>query len=483
MTSVASHPVGHRDRGCGQRGVELARGLLGWRKFAVSCLLASAAGALVGCRGGSERTFSEASPVTTVPGDTGLRRGWDLNGIVGTGQSLSVGVQGTPLRATEPSFHNLKLHLGNALFPAQDEYSERLSLVPLREPIRPLVHGYPSAYPRNIYGETPHTSMASQVTQLVLDKSHGRGDYVTVHTVVGESGQALSVIGKGAVADGSTGVAYARSLFEIRAIARLAKAAKRTFGVAAVVLTHGETDAENSDYERALVQFRKSYDADLPAITGQKAAVPLLLTQQSSMPARPGTLAQSALAAWRASRGSDPGIVCVGPRYQYSYARDAVHLDSLGYDRLGEKYGQAYFETVLRGQPWRPLAPLSARREGDSVRIDFHVPVPPLVWDTELPPAPATPREWAEGRGFELGPAGAPIQIERVELRGNSVLLFAPQAPAGALLVRYAASAAVVARPHGTHRWGQLRDSDPFVGATTRTPQPNYAVSFELEAP
>jgi len=50
-------------------------------------------------------------------------------------------------------------------------------------------------------------------------------------------------------------------------------------------------------------------------------------------------------------------------------------------------------------------------------------------------------------------------------------------------IARYAATAAPAPRPHGSFRWGQHRDSDPFVGATTRTPQPNYAVTFELEVP
>ena len=35
----------------------------------------------------------------------------------------------------------------------------------------------------------------------------------------------------------------------------------------------------------------------------------------------------------------------------------------------------------------------------------------------------------------------------------------------------------------GTARGGQLRDSDPFVGATTGSAQPNYCVSFEMNVP
>src|SRR6188768_2150043 len=126
---------------------------------------------------------------TVIAPDSGLSSSWDLNGVIGTGQSLSVGAMGEPLRATAPSFNNLMLDLGARFFPASDPESRRLSLVALREPIRQPALRYPGPYPRNIYGETPHTCMASEITRRVLDESGGRGDYVTVHTVVGESGQ------------------------------------------------------------------------------------------------------------------------------------------------------------------------------------------------------------------------------------------------------------------------------------------------------
>ncbi len=447
-----------------------------WLLFAAICWL------LLACRA-SPATSREQPARTVVPPETGLARDWDLNGIIGTGQSLSVGVRGVPLRATASSFNNLKLDLGNRFFPASDAESPRLSLVALREPIRVAAHGYPAPYPGNIYGETPHTCMASEITQLLLDASHGRGDYVTVHSVVGESGQPLSVIAKNPTRTADTGVAYERSLFETRAITRLARATQRSFCVTAIVLTHGEADAENPEYERGLLALWQSYNDDLPKITGQTKPVPLLLTQQSCCPSDAGTLAHSALAAFRASRAAASGIVCVGPRYQYSYADDGVHLDSLGYDRLGEKYGQAYFEQRLRRRAWRPLSPLSARREGDLIQVDFYVPVPPLVWDHALPSAHAARPDWASGRGFELFSRELPLTIAVVEIRSDSVVIHAPGAPPGPLLVRYAATAAPTARPHGSFRWGQLRDSDPFVGATTRTRQPNYAVTFELEVP
>lgn len=448
-----------------------------WQPLTALCSM------LICCRAGSGRTSAERLPSTVIPPDTGLQADWDLNGVIGTGQSLSVGAQGLPLRATAASYGNLKLDLGTRFFPASDVDSSRLSLVPLREPIRPITYGYPGAYPGNIYGETPHTGMASQITRMVRDATGQRGDYVSAHTVVGESGQPLSVIGKNPRRGAATGVAYERSLFETRVIARLAKAGGRSFGVAAIVLTHGESDAENPDYEQKLLELWRDYNQDLPAITGQNKSIPLLLTQQSSCPADAGALARSAIAALRASRAPESGIVCVGPRYQYSYVADGVHLDSIGYDRLGEKYGQVYFESVVRGRPWLPLSPISAVREGNAIRVAFHVPVPPLRWDLELPVPHAARREWASGRGFEVSSLGQPLTIAAVDVESESVLIRVSNAPPGPLLVRYAATAVAAARPHGTFRWGQLRDSDPFVGATTKTAQPNYAVTFELELP
>ena len=422
--------------------------------------------------------------MTLVPGSSGLHDAWDWNGVIGTGQSLAVGVQAGSVVSREASHHNLKLDLGNRVFPATDPNSDRLRLVPLREPVRWLAWRYPAPYPRNVFGQTPHTSMASQITSLFLAASGGAGDYVSVHSVVGESGQPMVVISKGARRTEHTGHAYEASLFETRAIARLARQAGHTFGVAAVVLTHGEADAESKTYEGEILKLWRDYDRDLAAITGQQRSIALLLTQQSSSPTVAGSVAFSALAAWRASQARPDDVVCVGPQYQYSYAADGVHLDALGYQRLGEKYGQAYFERIVKGAGWRPLSPRGVEAGAGVIAVEFVVPHPPLSWDDRLPPPHQSGRsEWARGRGFELSLDGAPVTIEGVELQGERVLIRHGAPLGGALLLRYAATANEAPRAGGARRWGQLRDSDPFVGASSGTAQPNYAVSFELQVP
>ncbi|WP_437680297.1 dockerin [Sorangium sp. So ce131] len=410
--------------------------------------------------------------------------GWDWTGIVGTGQSLSVGTEGNPIRGSEQRFNNLKLSLGDASVPPFDPLSSALSMVPLVEPIRTLSTTYPSAYPKNIYGETPHTAMADQITSLAQAASVG--DYVTVHTVVGESGQGIEVIRKGGteIVEGATssGRAYAATLFEAEAIARLAREAAKTYGVGAIVITHGESDGGRATYEDDLFKLWSDYNQDIRALTGQTRSIPMLVSQQHAVPFEAGSRSAVTQAQWRVGVEHPGDIVCSGPKYQYPYVDDHLDLNAHGYELLGEKYGQVFFEKVVLGRDWQPLQPTGVERAGSTITVHFHVPVPPLVWDSALPP-PHETLEWKEGKGFEVWSGTTRIEIARVEISGESVVITAQNLPASGVMVGYAATTDGTPMTGGTIRWGQLRDSDPFVGSMTGVEQPNYAVAFELPVP
>jgi len=372
----------------------------------------------------------------------------------------------------------------------------QLSLVPLVEPIRTVAAGYPSAYPANLNGESPHTAMSAALTGLA--KTMGAlSDFVSVHTVVGEGGQPMTVINKTAVEDmvtatTSRGRAYAASLFEARAIKRLADAAGKTYGVGGIFLTHGESDAGNQNYTNDMLQLRNDYNADLKAITGQTQSIPLFTSQQHGIylyaPGRAASnIDPSTLLQWTAALDHPEEIVCVGPKYQYPYANDWLHLQPLGYELMGEKYAEAYYRHVVLGRPWQPLQPLreTVARNGREITVDFHVPVPPLAWDEVLPrPHLVDLTEWAAGRGFEVRTGATRLTIESVELVDADTVKITctTDVPAGATL-GYAASSDAAAILNVSPRWGQLKDSDPFVGDFTKMVQANYAVSFELPVP
>lgn len=421
----------------------------------------------------------------------GPRLLFNITGIVGTGQSLSVGAEASAITsaAKQPHFNNLRLALNGTPTPPFNPNAPALSLVPFVEPIRPMATTFPSAYPANLYGETPHAAMAAQITQLA--KQAGAPDYVTAQTVVGESGQGMSVINKTAteVNSGgtSTGRAYKATLFEARAIKRLANAAGKTYGIGAIVLTHGETDSGNTNYEAAMVQLWSDYNTDLKAITGQTEPIPMITSQQHSFGFVAGQTqfaSPSTLAEWKVGVNHPNDILCAGPKYQYPYAADNIHLVPAGYELLGEKYAEVYFQRVVLGNAWQPLQPIGVTRAGNVVTVRFHVPVPPLAWDTKLPlPHQTALTQWAQGRGFELRVGTTPRTISSVQIVNDTVRITAASAvPAGAI-VGYAVTSDGTALAGRSRRWGKLIDSDKTVGLFTGQQQPNYAVAFELTVP
>ncbi len=412
---------------------------------------------------------------------------WDWVGVIGTGQSLSVGTG--PITSTKQPYGNLKLSLGGVAVPPWDASSPKFSMVPLVEPIRSLATGYPAPYPGNIGGETPHSAMANEVSFLVDCETPGR-NYVTAHTVVGESGQGMVALKKQTGATtGDTGRAYAATLFEAETITQLAKDAGKTYGIGVIIMTHGETDSGSSTYKNELIQLLKDYNTDLATITGQTQRIPMYLSQQHAYPNGAGSMGSRPVAnitQWQLGVDHKGDFVCVGPQYQYeaNTNNDGVHLSALGYQMLGEKNAEVYYERAVLGFDWQPLQPTTVSRSGRAVTVNFNVPVPPLVWNDTFD-APLVP-EWVNGRGFELRTAAARVSIESVAIVGNSVIITAgTDLPTSGLIVGYALSSqgAQMKQASKAVRWGQLQDSDPFVGSTSKRANPNYAVSFELPVP
>jgi len=435
-----------------------------------------------GTGGASGQSGSGGSATVNAP--------WDWAGVIGTGQSLAVGQAGTPVKATTQPYHNLKLSTGTAAWPL-DPSDASFKMVALIEPIGRASTSYPSSYPTNIAGETPHTAMGDQITALVM-ASAGR-DYVNVHGEFGENGQCLTYLVKNAPQVGVNGHAYQGTLIETQAITRLAKAAGKTYGVAALTVTHGECDAGNTSYESQLYGLLTSYDTDIAAITGQTQKILMIVSQQNASNDR----SASTLAQWKIGVDHPTDAVCSGPKYQYAYYTDGIHLITDGYEQLGEKYGQIYHQRVVLGQSWQPLQPTSVDRTGTRViNVHYHVPVGPLVWDTALSAPNASSTAWRAGKGFEVRANNSAVTISQVAISGDTVqITCASDLPSSGVVVGYAmTSQDGTTRSqskdgsgnvlwNGTLRWGQLRDSDPFVGATTKRAQPNYGVSFEMTVP
>jgi len=140
------------------------------------------------------------------------------------------------------------------------------------------------------------------------------------------------------------------------------------------------------------------------------------------------------------------------------------------------------------GHDWQPLQPTTVERADRVVTVHLNVPVPPLNWDETIdaPSATALNGVWVNGRGFELRAGATNIAIASVAIDGDAVQITAgSDLPASGLTVGYALTSQGVQMTAASKavRWGQLRDSDPFVGRTTGRPNPNYCVSFEMAVP
>ena len=395
---------------------------------------------------------------------------YDWVGVIGTGQSLSVGVSAGYSSDTQP-YQNLKLvdDGPDPKYPFSGGTPD-WSVVPLTEPIRVPSTGTGAGYedgqyPNNIYGETPHSAMANTLSGM-WEQRGGESSYVTAHSVVGWSGHCLSDIDK---VGGKR--AYPASLNEASVFNTFAEQEAKTFGYGGIILTHGECDAGNASYGAGLHTLWSDYNTDLKAITGQQEDVVLLISQQSTIDSGP---AGSAVQVWQAGNDHPGQIICVGPKYQYQYAGDLLHFTAPGYARLGAKYAEVFDLVVNQKVDWKPLGPTAASRAGAVITVDFHVPNPPLVWDENIePPHQVAHTEWAQGRGFEVLGDGTPLTIASTAIVQSSVVITLASAPADgvALVVRYAIVQDGAGFQGGKVEGlrGQLCDSDDFVGEDEET--------------
>ena len=438
------------------------------------CVVVGCVGAMLTAAYGQ----AAAAPVDTA-GAAKIEIPWDWSGVIATGQSLAVGQNGKPSGLPTQPYNNLMLSTGRLAWPV-DPNDASLAMVPLIEPIGRNAVGYPSSWPTNISGETPHAAMANQLTAMV--KAATGRDFIGVHGEVGENGQCMIYLKKDAVQKGVSGRSFEGAMVETKAITHLAKAAGKTYGVGAIIITHGECDAGNAKYESDLHQLWQDYNTDLAAITGQKQKVQMIVSQQNAVNNR----SAATVAQWKVGVDYPADIVCSGPKYQYNYSPDGVHLITVGYEQLGEKYAQVYFERVILHKDWQPLQPTKVERKATTITVQFHVPVGPLVWDTTFEPPHQTVAEWKEGKGFEVSTAaGQKVAIDSVAIAGDAVVITCGADPGANARVSYAmiGETKKMATPFaGTLRWGLLHDSDPFKGSVTGKAQPNWAVAFEMTA-
>ena len=217
---------------------------------------------------------------------------------------------------------------------------------------------------------------------------------------------------------------------------------------------------DKQEYKRLLIQLKDNMQNDILKQYGQQEK-PVFITYQTGAQYMRDTLAISMAQLEASNEYAD--IICAGPIYPMTDR--GGHLDANGYRWFGEMLGKVYYQTKVQGKTFKPLQPTEIMREKlpNQVRIKYHVPVPPLVFDVHLLPK-------IRDYGFEVY-LGSYRQENRqtvtnVEIDGEDVVLSCQQPLQGDVIVVYAGTNSFIEEYQGgkdrLQGHGNLRDSDSY---------------------
>jgi hypothetical protein len=421
---------------------------------------------------------------------------FDVNHVLVTGQSNSVGREGKPpLTLTQP-YDNLMFDVGVMTGAQCDEqgckqYQKTSSMVP-------LVEG--DTYFNGEKVETVASGLANEVTKLAREKylvgqPSGRTSHDLFMSIHGRSGRSYWCVRKTGCSWESTSYvkAFVDGMRQVDEAKALAAARGKSYVVRAVAAVHGESDHEGNEfpldgtdgtpgkvknYSDALLEWQNDYETSVKAKTAQTLPIPLFVSQMSNWTDRPTSdVANLQLDAHVRAPGK---VVLVTPTYSMAYSDDCLHMAAHTERRLGEYFAKAYVSQILAGKRWEPLRPVGATIAGNVVTVKFLVPVPPLVIDTTKVTDPGN-----KGFTFSDGSASPP-KITNVAISGpDTVAITLASAPTGAKKrVAYAQNVvpgSACPGPTAGAR-GNLRDSDA-------TPSKygydlvNWAVHFDIAVP
>lgn len=299
------------------------------------------------------------------------------------GQSLSVGVLGTPLTLGLTNPHpdyilkvaGLDVRLGLMSDGVADDILNPATITDFD----PLVSMSGVAGP--VLGLTVSEGMGPGIVSSCYDNMNGFMPRCLFFNV-GRSGIGYSGLKKGTNA-------YANLVAAVTKIASVARAKGYVPYVPGVVLVHGETDAASATYYADLLQWQTDIDTDMrpllgPAGVGQARTIPFVMNMHSSFLA--GQI-QAVLAQGKAMDDFPTRFTVACPNYQLKpYYVDGVHYNGQGYHTLGRDYLAKALMKQAFGGGWTPLWPIKAALTwtGTTLTIPFKIPEGAVSIDTSI---------------------------------------------------------------------------------------------------
>ena len=213
--------------------------------------------------------------------------------------------------------------------------------------------------------------------QLFIGTSHGAGGY---------SIEKLSKHTRD-YADSSSTTYESRFIKGVENTKEACNKIDKTVGCVAIIFYQGESNygiTSKEVYKERLVNLKNDMQADIMNIYGQSQKPLFFIYGGCGARWISDKEVTINMAILEAAQENDD-IILMGPVYQYpEYWRS--HLSVNGNRMHGEKTGEHLWNTLVCNNIYKPLQPIDYRldKELGVIEIDFSVPYPPLVFDTNL---------------------------------------------------------------------------------------------------
>ena len=246
------------------------------------------------------------------------------------------------------------------------------------------------------------------------------------------------------------------------------------FYVPAVCWMQGESDIveyPDYDYKEYFHQMYNDLNTDIKAVTGQTQDIRIISYQTSTVTKGlkyksnhfDGVEGRTSTAQMELVR-DDTLLWASGPTYPYDFVNESLHINAVGQKSIGLLAAKSALGILRNEKREMGLVPLSYEVEGNSIRIQFNVPCPPLCIDT-------INVSKADNFGFNVIRKDDTDIISNVSIDKNTVVVECSDSPKGCKL-RYGINGDFLKGGRRCGPRGNLRDSQSIIS--------NWCFLFEL---
>lgn len=171
--------------------------------------------------------------------------------------------------------------------------------------------------------------------------------------------------------------AYTTTLNAIKAAVRIARNKGWIVIVPAFMWQQGESSIGNIEYETDLLKLISDFNRDIKAITSQEINVRCYAANTAL--SWGASQSEPTKAVYKIGKEQPEVLTQVGGAYECQMSSDNVHLTTRGYTLLGHKYADAIYHEFKHGWgSYKAVRPKKLTRLDNVIDIEFYVPVKPL---------------------------------------------------------------------------------------------------------